>query len=133
MRRLVPILLFAMLAPIPAALGADDAPHVGLLSIVRVLHGRASYYAKRLVGRETASGERYDENAMTAAHRTLPLGTKVRVVDESTDRAVIVRINDRGPFVRGRAIDLSRGAARTLGIIDDGVADVRIEVLASAS
>ena len=78
----------------------------------------------------TASGERFDKRAMTAAHRTLPFGTRVRVTAVKTGRSVEVRINDRGPFgSKRRIIDLSEGAARKLGIIDAGIADVTVEVL----
>lgn len=77
----------------------------------------------------TASGERFNPNAMTAAHRTLPFGTMVRVTDQRTGRSVVVRINDRGPFVRGRVIDLSRAAARRIGM--GGLARVRVEVVSS--
>jgi rare lipoprotein A len=99
----------------------------------QVMHGRASYYADSFAGKLTASGERYEPDAMTAAHRTLPFGTRVRVVDIDSGRDVVVRINDRGPYVAGRAIDLSRRAARALGLRDQGVADVTIEVLASSA
>jgi len=97
---------------------------------LRSQQGRASYYASAFDGRETASGERYDASALTAAHRTLPMGAKVRVVENATRRSVVVRINDRGPYVRGRDIDLSRRAALALGITDRGVADVTIQVVA---
>src|SRR5262245_32137955 len=76
----------------------------------------ASYYGKELAGRRTASGERFNPSAMTAAHRTLPFGTRVRVTNTHNGRSVIVRINDRGPFVKGRSIDLSSGAARAIGM-----------------
>lgn len=92
-------------------------------------HGVASYYAERFDGRTTASGERYDERKLTAAHRTLPLGTRVRVTEQDTGRSVVVTVNDRGPYVAGRAIDLSRRAGERLGMIEDGLADVIIEVL----
>ena len=88
--------------------------------------GIASYYWE---GRSTASGERFNPNAMTAAHPTLPFGTQVRVTDKRTGRSVIVRINDRGPFVRGRIIDLSLGAARALGITAAGIATVEVAVV----
>ncbi|RMD82566.1 MAG: septal ring lytic transglycosylase RlpA family protein [Candidatus Dadabacteria bacterium] len=90
--------------------------------------GLASWYGPGFEGRPTASGEPYDPQAMTAAHRTLPLGTRVRVVDLATGRSVAVRINDRGPFVPGRIIDLSRAAAARLGILDRGIARVEIFV-----
>src|SRR6476660_9183078 len=75
----------------------------------------ATYYGKEFAGHRTASGERFNPGAMTAAHRTLRFGTRVRVTNARTGRSVIVRINDRGPFVKGYAIDLSSGAARQLG------------------
>ena len=91
--------------------------------------GIASYYADKFHGRKTANGERFDQSALTAAHKTLPLGTKVRVTRVKTGESVVVRINDRGPFVKGRVIDLSRRAARKLGIIKKGLAKVRVEVI----
>ena len=78
--------------------------------------GIASFYGPGFHGRRTASGERFDQRAMTAAHRTLPFGTRVRVVNIGNGKAVVVRISDRGPFVRGRVIDLSAGAARAIGV-----------------
>jgi rare lipoprotein A len=89
----------------------------------------ASWYGRRFHGRRTASGERYNMNALTAAHRTLPFGTRVRVERLDNGRHVVVRINDRGPFVKGRVIDLSREAARRLGILGAGVASVRVVTL----
>lgn len=91
--------------------------------------GLASYYGSRHHGLRTASGERFDQNALTAAHRTLPMGSEVRVTNLGNDRSVVVRINDRGPHARGRVIDLSRAAAQRLGMIDDGTARVRIQRL----
>lgn len=91
--------------------------------------GEASYYGSRHAGLRTASGERYNPNAMTAAHRTLPFGTRVRVTNLDNRRSLVVRINDRGPFRRGRIIDVSRKAAEGLGMIRSGVAPVRIESL----
>ena len=88
--------------------------------------GMASYYADRLQGRRTACGERYDRAAFTAAHRQLPFGTRVRVVRLDNGQSVDVRINDRGPFVKGRVIDLSYAAARELGMLQAGVVEVRI-------
>lgn len=95
--------------------------------------GWASYYAGKFIGRPTASGEIYDPEAMTAAHRTLPFGTTVRVTRLSSGESIVVRINDRGPFVRRRIIDLSRGAARKLDMINDGIARVEIQVLGDAA
>jgi rare lipoprotein A len=89
--------------------------------------GLASWYGGSLHGRRTASGERFDQDGLTAAHRSLPLGTRVRVTNLENGRSVIVTVTDRGPFVRGRIIDLSRGAARRLGILRAGTARVRVE------
>lgn len=89
----------------------------------------ASWYGVEEQGRATASGELMDPEAMTAAHRTLPFGSVVRVTDRNNGQTVEVVINDRGPFVRGRIIDLSFGAARELGMVESGVAPVRIQVV----
>ncbi|ERP32092.1 rare lipoprotein A [Chitinivibrio alkaliphilus ACht1] len=93
------------------------------------LQGKASWYGRKFHGRTTASGETYNMRAMTAAHKTLPFGTRVRVTHQETGRSVIVTINDRGPFVEGRVIDLSRRAADRLGIRDRGVAPVSLTIL----
>jgi rare lipoprotein A len=90
--------------------------------------GRASFYSDRLAGRSTATGELYDPAALTAAHRTLPFGAVVDVA-RADGRHVAVRINDRGPHARGRIIDLSRRAARELGMVREGVAEVVLRVL----
>ncbi|HVU03404.1 MAG TPA: septal ring lytic transglycosylase RlpA family protein [Polyangiaceae bacterium] len=98
---------------------------------VAVLRGEASYYGDSLAGHKTANGERYDPRAFTAAHRSLPFGTVVRVVRVDTRASVVVRITDRGPYGSARRIlDLSRAAAERLGMIRRGVADVRAEILA---
>lgn len=88
--------------------------------------GKASWYK---MGSVTASGEKMNANALAAAHRTLPFGTKVRVDNLANGKSVVVRINDRGPFVRGRVLDVTRGAAEKLGMISSGVARVRVTVL----
>ena len=93
------------------------------------LRGVASYYGYDGSGNRTASGQRFNPERLTAAHRHLPFGTKVRVTNTRNGRSVVVRINDRGPFIRGRVIDLSVAAARVLGMMGSGVAPVRIEVL----
>ena len=93
------------------------------------LQGLASWYGKKFQGRLTANGERFDMRRLTAAHRTLPFGTRVRVTNLENGRMVIVRINDRGPFVAGRIIDLSFAAGKKIGIIGTGVAPVRLEIL----
>jgi rare lipoprotein A len=89
--------------------------------------GNASYYADKFIGRPTASGEKYNANAYTAAHRKLAFGTKVKVTNVANGKSVVVRINDRGPFVSGRIIDVSKAAAQKLGLIAAGVAKVKIE------
>jgi len=91
--------------------------------------GLASWYGLREQGRPTASGAAFDMHRMTAAHPSLPLGTRVRVTNLENGRTVVVRITDRGPYVAGRVIDLSYAAARALGMLDRGVARVRLEVL----
>jgi len=91
--------------------------------------GVASYYGRRFHGRLTANGERFNMRAMTAAHKTLPFGTMVRVTNPSNGRSVVVRINDRGPFIPGREIDLSRGAAEAIGMIQRGHARVELELV----
>ena len=96
-------------------------------SFNRVFTGKASYYSYSK--RKTASGTSFNRNELTAAHRRLPFGTKVRVTDTTNHKSVVVRITDRGPWVRGRVLDLSLGAARNLGITGRGVAHVRAEVL----
>ncbi len=99
-------------------------------AVVRSLGtGVASYYGRRFHGRRTANGERFNMNAMTAAHKRLPFGTRVRVTNQRNGKSVVVRINDRGPFVRGRTIDLSRAAARKIGIIQSGHGRVKLEVV----
>jgi peptidoglycan lytic transglycosylase len=96
-------------------------------SFNRVFSGKASYYSYQTG--KTASGSSFNRNLPTAAHRSLPFGTRVRVTDLATNRSVVVVITDRGPRVRDRVLDLSLGAARSLGITDRGVAQVRVEVL----
>ena len=93
----------------------------------RVFSGKASYYSYPTG--KTATGASFIRHSLTAAHRNLPFGTRVRVTDLASSKSVVVRINDRGPWVRGRVLDLSLGAARSLGITDRGVAQVRAEVL----
>jgi len=91
--------------------------------------GKASYYAMKYHNRKTASGERLNQNAKTGAHKKLPFGTRVKVTNIRNGKSVIVRINDRGPFVRGRIIDLSRKAFKQIGDIRSGLLDVKIKVI----
>lgn len=91
--------------------------------------GRASYYGAQHQGKRTASGERFDQNALTAAHRQLPFGTRLLVTNLSNSKTVVVKVNDRGPHTRSRLIDLSKAAAEQLGMVGDGVASVRIQTV----
>lgn len=91
--------------------------------------GTASYYGSRHHGKRTASGEPFNQHGLTAAHRTLPFGTRVKVTNLKNDRSVVVRINDRGPHTRGRLIDLSKAAAQQLDMIRSGTARVRVQSL----
>ena len=111
------MLMFAMFTPAHSAPSAE------------VLEGEASYYADSLQGNKTASGEAYDKGALTAAHRSLPFGAKVRVTYLKTGKSVVVEINDRGPHVKNRIIDLSRAAAQEIGLIEDGHGKVKLEIL----
>ncbi|MCU1721644.1 MULTISPECIES: septal ring lytic transglycosylase RlpA family protein [unclassified Pseudomonas] len=91
--------------------------------------GTASYYGSRHHGKRTASGEPFDQHGLTAAHRSLPFGTRVRVTNLKNERSVVVRINDRGPHTRGRLIDLSKAAAQKLDMLRSGTARVRVQSL----
>lgn len=95
----------------------------------QVENGIASYYHDSLHGNKTASGQIYDKNKISAAHKSLPIGTRVRVTDVRTGKSIEARVNDRGPFVKGRIIDLSRQAAKELGLLKKGVTKVKVEVL----
>lgn len=121
-------------SPAPAVRPAAPAPALkppGLpkVSSGRVNYGKASYYGKKFHGRRTASGEVYNQFELTAAHRTLPFGTVCRVTNLRNGKSVRVRINDRGPFVKGRIIDLSYRASQMLEGIQAGVFEVKLEIL----
>lgn len=115
------LLLFCLLLPTPGQ-GEDDEPD-------RSTVGLASFYARKLHGRRTASGERLDRMAMTAAHRSYPFGTRVRVTNLANGKSVVVRITDRGPHVASRVIDLTEAAAKAIGLWRKGVVSVRLEPL----
>ena len=119
------LLLLVVLAASAPAYASESGAAVE----AHALEGFASWYGGRFHGRATASGEIFDTNELTAAHRTLAFGTLVRVQNVKNGRSVVVRINDRGPFVEGRVIDLSRAAARAIDMINDGVAPVRLEIV----
>ncbi len=96
---------------------------------IRAYQGMASWYGPKFHGRLTANGERYNQYALTAAHRSLPFGTRVRVTNLNNGRSIVVRINDRGPFIGGRIIDLSLNAAKRIGMYHSGLAQVKVEIL----
>lgn len=97
--------------------------------ILLTLEGTVSYYAHDFNGKQTSNGETFDMNDLTAAHRTFPFGTRVRVTNLENKKSVIVRVNDRGPFVEGRIMDLSMGAAKEIDLIKSGTTRARLEVL----
>lgn len=91
--------------------------------------GKASFYGNEFVGRKTANGEVYGHKAMTAAHRSLPFGTMVEVTNLSNNKTCVVRVNDRGPFAKGRIIDLTNTAAKAIGFVKSGIAEVRVRIV----
>jgi rare lipoprotein A len=113
-------------APIPRVTAKETEPNNPVVQI-----GTASWYGRNFHGRKTASGERFDQQAFTAAHRILPIGARVRVTKLDTNKWVDVEINDRGPFITGRIIDLSFAAARALDMLQEGTTKVRVEVLST--
>lgn len=130
--------LAARTPPAPAAAAPEAEPEVDepapadIAPAERgraITGGEASYYGNELAGRPTASGEAFNPSGLTAAHRTLPLGSRVRVTNQRNGESVVVRINDRGPYSGNRVIDLSHGAAREIGIARSGVGQVRLELL----
>lgn len=124
-RDLEPLPMFQLDSmPIAPATLLASAPDV-----VQVAQGTASWYGPGFFGNRTASGEVFRPGTMTAAHRTLPFGTRVRVTNLNNGRSAVVRINDRGPFTGNRVIDLGHGAAQELGLVSSGLAPVRLEVL----
>jgi rare lipoprotein A len=118
----VPILL-------ALAAGCTESPEADATESTVVQKGKASYYARSFQGKETASGETFNQNELVAAHKTLPFDTRVEVTNLENGKQVTVRINDRGPFKPGRIIDLSRVAANRIDLLEDGIAPVRIETL----
>lgn len=120
----------APVKPWPVAPAAPDTqkPHIPS-KLIEVVRGAASWYGPGFYGRTTANGERFRKGTLTAAHRTLPFGSKVRVTNLSNGRSVVVRINDRGPFRYHRVIDLAHGAAQELRMMQAGEIPVRLEVL----
>jgi rare lipoprotein A len=109
--------------------GCSSTPKSGSSASGHSESGQASYYGNEFHGRKTANGERFDQGKLTAAHRTLPFGTQVKVTNTQTGKSVTVRVNDRGPFVKGRVIDLSSSAFKAIASLNAGVVPVRIQVL----
>lgn len=116
----------ALAGPVLASLAAAAFISLAGTSVANAQCGKASWYGPGFHGRSTASGERFNQGNMTAAHKSLPFGTKLRVTNKRNGKSVVVRINDRGPFVRGRLLDLSKGAASQIGMIRSGSASVCI-------
>ena len=126
------LLLSGCASSVRYSTGPDAAPRrrqSGRTQAAGVFTGVASYYGPGFHGKQTANGERFDMHAMSAAHKTLPFNTRLRVTNLENGKSVTVRINDRGPFVHGRVLDLSQGAAKAIDMIGSGIARVRCEVL----
>lgn len=123
LRSLLPMLVLSASTWLPAPSLFGQTGNAGSKTV------SASYYSTRFDGRRTASGERFNSQALTAAHRELPFGTKVKLTNVTNQKSVIVRVNDRGPFVKGREISITRLAARRLGFTKAGTAQVTMEVL----
>ena len=123
--------VFCLLLFLAVLSGCSTAPRSGpdgsLVGYTQ--HGQASFYADKFQNRKTANGERYNAHQNTAAHRKLPFGTRVKVTNVHNGKSVVVRINDRGPFIRGRVIDLSRSAFASIGNTSAGLLKVKIEVV----
>lgn len=119
--------LVSATAPVEVAEEAAPLPSFG--SGETIGEGTASFYGARFAGRKTASGERFNPAQLTAAHRTLPFGSKVKVTNKRNGRSVVVRINDRGPFSKGRVIDLSKAAAQEIGLVNAGHGPVELALL----
>lgn len=119
----------ALTLPATVLFAKETSSHKSRSVHTKPITGIASYYGRKFHGKRTASGEIFDKNAMTAAHHSLPFGTKVKVTNLRNGKAVLVRINDRGPHVRGRMIDLSQAAAKKIGLSQVGTAHVKLQVL----
>ena len=115
------------LAPVVALLTTAALAQAPAKNPTSEMTGVCSYYARMHNGHTTAGGEKFDSNAMTAAHRTLPMGTKLKVTNLSNGKSVVVKVNDRGPFVKGRLLSVTRRAAQELGFVKQGVTKVKME------
>lgn len=130
--RVFSVMLMPLVLTVSAAAQDAEASDQAIAAIVQeaeIDSGVASYYGRELAGNRTANGERFNPDELTAAHRTLAFGSKVRVTNTATGDSVIVRINDRGPFHRGRVIDVSHAAAREIGMHRSGTARVKLALL----
>lgn len=123
------IVLTALIACLSSC--ASSAPEFGRKGYTE--EGKASYYSRKLQGRKMANGEPYRKGKLTAAHKTLPFGTKIKVTNLQTNKTVKVKITDRGPFVKGRVVDLSEAAARKIGSVKEGVVPVKLKVVKPAA
>jgi len=120
----------AVAALICSAPGVAETPAADVTEAAETVgQGEASYYGKEHAGKRTANGERFNPGALTAAHRTLPFGSKIRVTNQSNGKSVIVRINDRGPFTKRRIVDVSLAAANEIQMVRAGKASVKLELL----
>ena len=127
-RSILALAAIALLGVAPAAIQTAAAQAV-VAGQSATENGRLAWYGNKFAGRRTASGERFDPNALTMAHKTLPFGTRVKVTNLDNDRSVVVRVNDRGPTQPDRVGDVSRAAANRLGMLRAGVVDARLEVV----
>ena len=128
---LLPILFASIVLADACAQRTAPASSPASIERHRAETGQASWYGKAHHGQRTASGERFDPSAMTAAHKTLPFNTKVRVTNKNNGKSVVVRINDRGPYIRGRCIDLSKAAFASIESVGRGHTAVKVERLAN--
>lgn len=126
--QLLVVVAIAITGMIAGACGTNDAAGKRT-SKHQLERGKATWYGGKFHGRKTASGERFDKRALTAAHRTLPFGTVVKVTNLANQRTVVVRVNDRGPYGKGRIIDVSEAAARKLKMINAGVVPATVEIV----
>ena len=136
-KALAPFLIIVTLiqgcSTLSSSVASRPAPQVvSPPSVKEPIVGKASWYGRNFNGKTTASGQAFDETKMTAAHKTLPLGSKAKVTNLNNGKSVVVEINDRGPYTKGRIIDLSHAAAKGLGIGDHGTARVSIEPLGNS-
>jgi rare lipoprotein A len=122
-------ILLASFSTIPAIASPSNKQYISAYAPAHVQVGKASWYGRWHAGRLTANGERFNPQAMTCAHRTLPLGSVVKVTNVETGQNVALEVNDRGPYVKGRILDLSEGAANELGVGHKGIMLVRLEVI----